>query len=62
MADVNRQLLDSLLGPDRNTSFHKRPNRHINYYDEVVCKRFLVSVCYNELWKHTKYDTEGEYF
>lgn len=26
-----------------------------------VCKNNLVSMCFNDLWKHTKYDTEGEY-
>lgn len=25
-----------------------------------VCKNALASLCFNDLWKHTKYDHEGE--
>ncbi|CAK84363.1 unnamed protein product (macronuclear) [Paramecium tetraurelia] len=59
MCDDSRYILDELFGKERNVVASKRKN-DAHYWNEDVCKNILVSKCFNDLWKHTKYDHEGE--
>ncbi|CAD8088271.1 unnamed protein product [Paramecium primaurelia] len=59
MCEDSRAILDELFGKERNVVASKRKN-DAHYWNEDVCKNILVSKCFNDLWKHTKYDHEGE--
>ncbi len=68
MCDDYRAMLDELFGKERNVPSQKRKN-DAHFWDEnvtnssihvKVCKNNLISICFNDLWKHTKYDSEGE--
>lgn len=59
MCDDSRALLDELFGKERNVPISKRKN-DAHYWNDDVCKNTLVAICFNDLWKHTKYDHEGE--
>eukprot|EP00670_Eutreptiella_braarudii_P027136 CAMPEP_0174372818 /NCGR_PEP_ID=MMETSP0811_2-20130205/104802_1 /TAXON_ID=73025 ORGANISM="Eutreptiella gymnastica-like, Strain CCMP1594" /NCGR_SAMPLE_ID=MMETSP0811_2 /ASSEMBLY_ACC=CAM_ASM_000667 /LENGTH=124 /DNA_ID=CAMNT_0015520535 /DNA_START=54 /DNA_END=425 /DNA_ORIENTATION=+ len=52
MVDATRKLLDELMGRNRN----KENVREQNYWDQDVCKPYLLGCCYHTLWQHTKSD------
>jgi hypothetical protein len=56
----NAAILDELFGADRNLPKSQRGQNSTNYWGEDVCKFNLISICFNDLWKHTKYDSDGE--
>ncbi|KAG9285506.1 hypothetical protein G9A89_006494 [Geosiphon pyriformis] len=47
--DYQRQLLEELMAPFETTSKH-------NFWDDAVCKHFLVKFCPNTLFTNTKSD------
>ena len=52
--DSQRELLDSLMGINRNND---RENEEISdYRDERVCKFYLVGMCPHEMFVNTKMD------
>eukprot|EP00467_Chlorarachnion_reptans_P024378 CAMPEP_0114500446 /NCGR_PEP_ID=MMETSP0109-20121206/7966_1 /TAXON_ID=29199 /ORGANISM="Chlorarachnion reptans, Strain CCCM449" /LENGTH=331 /DNA_ID=CAMNT_0001678103 /DNA_START=71 /DNA_END=1064 /DNA_ORIENTATION=+ len=58
--DAQRALLDQLMGKERNASFEEREKMQRHFWDDDVCKYFLVGLCPYELFKNTKSDL-GEY-
>mmetsp|Transcript_19263 Transcript_19263/g.28769 ORF Transcript_19263/g.28769 Transcript_19263/m.28769 type:complete len:321 (-) Transcript_19263:213-1175(-) len=58
--DTQRLLLDQLMGKERNASFEEREKMQRHFWDEDVCKHYLVGLCPYELFKNTKSDL-GEY-
>jgi hypothetical protein len=52
MVDYARTMLDRLLGPDRNNN----QRRKLDFWDESVCKCFLVDFCPHDLFINTKSD------
>lgn len=51
-----RGLLDELMGKERDVPVHLRTNRVRKFYDDDVCKHFLVGICPYSLFKNTKSD------
>ncbi|GAB5365953.1 hypothetical protein AAMO2058_001102700 [Amorphochlora amoebiformis] len=58
--DTQRALLDQLMGKERNASFEEREKMQRHFWDDDVCKYFLVGLCPYDLFKNTKSDL-GEY-
>eukprot|EP00472_Partenskyella_glossopodia_P005228 CAMPEP_0197514850 /NCGR_PEP_ID=MMETSP1318-20131121/163_1 /TAXON_ID=552666 /ORGANISM="Partenskyella glossopodia, Strain RCC365" /LENGTH=347 /DNA_ID=CAMNT_0043063057 /DNA_START=45 /DNA_END=1089 /DNA_ORIENTATION=+ len=58
--DTQRALLDQLMGKERNASFEEREKMQRHFWDDDVCKHFLVGLCPYELFKNTRSDL-GEY-
>lgn len=52
MTDYARKLLDELMGPDRNQD--RKTVKH--FWDDDVCKDYLVDYCPNQLFLNTKSD------
>uniref|UniRef100_A0A6V3RLE1 Uncharacterized protein n=1 Tax=Lotharella globosa TaxID=91324 RepID=A0A6V3RLE1_9EUKA len=60
MVDAQRELLDQLMGKERNASLEEREKMQRHFWDDDVCKHFLVGITPHELFKNTKSDL-GEY-
>jgi len=54
--DLTRQLLDELMGKDRNLSLVEKNKKQEHYNDPDICKYFLVSFCPHDLFPNTKSD------
>eukprot|EP00466_Bigelowiella_natans_P016492 jgi/Bigna1/87337/estExt_fgenesh1_pg.C_190089 len=52
--DAQRALLDQLMGKERNASFEEREKMQRHFWDDDVCKHFLVGIRPHELFKNTK--------
>lgn len=52
--DSQRELLDSLMGINRNND--RREEQITDYRDERVCKFFLTGMCPNDIFVNTKMD------
>ncbi|KAI3656911.1 hypothetical protein MP638_007354 [Amoeboaphelidium occidentale] len=50
--DYARNLLDKLMGPERNQNNRKK----LNYWDQMVCKNYIVDFCPHDLFVNTKSD------
>eukprot|EP00479_Gromia_sphaerica_P012641 TRINITY_DN674_c0_g2_i2.p2 TRINITY_DN674_c0_g2~~TRINITY_DN674_c0_g2_i2.p2 ORF type:complete len:82 (-),score=18.13 TRINITY_DN674_c0_g2_i2:100-345(-) len=54
--DAQRQLLDQLMGVDRNLFADEKPSRKISWYDSSVCEFYNVDFCPHDLFINTKSD------
>eukprot|EP01035_Chromulina_nebulosa_P040235 gene40235-54405_t len=52
--DSQRELLDSLMGLNRNND--KGDNQVMDFRDERVCKFFITGMCPNDIFVNTKMD------
>ena len=53
--DVSRELLNNLMGRDRNKPKGYNDSRD-HYSNRDVCKPYLVSFCFNTLFPNTVFD------
>jgi hypothetical protein len=53
--DVNREILDKLMGRDRNKTKDEIKSRD-HFSNRDVCKPFLICFCFNTLFPNTAYD------
>lgn len=56
MVDATRQLLDELMGKERNVPLDKRTGKSLRFSDPEVCKYALAGLCPYGLFKNTKSD------
>jgi hypothetical protein len=59
MVDSARNLLDHLMGQNRNKPLLELKGVRDHYSDKDVCKPFLICFCFNTLFPSTSY-YEGE--
>ena len=55
MVDSARNLLDHLMGKNRNRSLKELKGVRDHYSDRDVCKPFLICFCFNDLFPSTTY-------
>lgn len=53
--DTNREILDRLMGRDRNKTKDEIKNRD-HYSNKDVCKSYLICFCFHTLFPNTAYD------
>lgn len=56
MVDATRQLLDELMGKERNVPLDERTGKSLRFSDPEVCKYALAGLCPYGLFKNTKSD------
>jgi hypothetical protein len=56
MVDAFRNMLDELMGKERDVPLGKRQNKPLEFDDPAVCKYELVALCPNRLFRNTKSD------
>jgi hypothetical protein len=56
MVDAFRNMLDELMGKERDVPLDKRQNKPLEFDDPAVCKYELVALCPNRLFRNTKSD------
>lgn len=52
----NKDLLDQLMGKDRDKLPTERPTNFRHFYDPKVCKYFICGFCPHDLFINTKSD------
>ena len=55
MVSIFTEKLNSLMGINRNIPLGQKVQKE-NYWDDNVCKYFLVTICPHDLFPNTKYD------
>jgi hypothetical protein len=56
MVDAFRNMLDELMGKERDVPLGKRQNKPLEFDDPAVCKYELLALCPNRLFRNTKSD------
>uniref|UniRef100_A0A383VAM8 Uncharacterized protein n=1 Tax=Tetradesmus obliquus TaxID=3088 RepID=A0A383VAM8_TETOB len=56
MVDAFRNMLDELMGKERDVPLDKRQNKPLEFDDPAVCKYELLALCPNRLFRNTKSD------
>jgi hypothetical protein len=54
--DAQRQILDELMGRDRNLPLPMRQQKKLTWDDPGVCKYNICGLCPSRLFKNTKSD------
>jgi len=52
----NRDLLDELMGKDRNVHPSQKTRKPVHFSDPDICKFYICGFCPNELFTNTKSD------
>ena len=53
--DVSREILDNLMGRDRNKTANEIKMKD-HYSNKDICKPFLICFCFHTLFPNTAYD------